>query len=60
MKQLSLEPDDHMKWIYDHRHPDYNTDRAKHLREARFMAIHNAPEWMKREAEMNDTLRNLP
>ena len=57
MKRLSLEPDADMRWIYDPSHRDYNTDRAKHLREARSRAIANAPEWMVREAQLNDALR---
>ena len=57
MKMLSLEPDEDMKWIYDPSHPDYYSDRAKHLREARDRAIRNAPEWMIREAEMNDSFK---
>ena len=57
MKRLSLEPDPDMRWIYDYTHPDDNTDRAKHLREARSRAIANAPEWMVREAQLNDALK---
>ena len=57
MKLLSLEPDECMKFIYDHRHPEYNTERVRHLREARDMALRSAPEWMIREAEMNDSWR---
>jgi hypothetical protein len=56
MKRLSLQQDACMDWIYDYTHPDYNTERAKHLREARHHAIANAPEWMKREAQLNDAL----
>ena len=58
MKRLSLEPDPDMRWIYDYTHRDYNTPRAKHLREARSRAIANAPEWMVREAQLNDLLRD--
>lgn len=57
---LSLEPDPDMRWIYDTKHPDYNSEQAKRLRRRRSLAIHNAPEWMVREAAMNDTIkRNL-
>ena len=56
-KRLSLEPDADMRWIYDYTHPDYNTDRAKHLREARSRAIANAPEWMRRDAAFNDAMK---
>lgn len=54
---LSLQPDDHMKWIYDSRDPRYNDSATKDLRERRFMALHNAPRWMIHMAEMNDLLR---
>lgn len=54
---LSLEPDPHMRWIYDYTHPDYNSDRAKDLRARRDAAFRSAPRWMIREAEMNDNLR---
>ena len=54
MKQFSLEPDERMKWIYDPKHPDYNTDRAKYLRNARAYALTNCPQWMLEEAYMND------
>ena len=57
MKLLSLEPDEDMRWIYDNNHPDYNSDRAKDLRERRAAALRSAPEWMIREAEMNDAWR---
>lgn len=57
MKSLSMEPDPDMRWIYDHTHPEYNTDRAKWLRERRSRAIQGAPEWMKRMAQGDDVLR---
>ena len=57
MKRLSLEPDDNMRWIYDPSHPDYHTGRVKHLREARSRAMASAPEWMIREAELNDVAK---
>lgn len=57
MKRLSLEPDESMRWIYNHRHPNYNTDYAKDLRERRARAIQSAPEWMKQEAQLNDVMR---
>lgn len=56
MKRLSLKPDADMKWIYDNNHPDYNTPRVRHLRDARDAAIRSAPEWMIKEAEMNDSM----
>lgn len=56
MKRLSLEPDEHMRWIYDYTHPDYNTDRARDLRERRAVAMQNAPRWMIEEARMNDNI----
>lgn len=59
MKHLSLDPDEHMKWIYDPSHPDYNSDHAKWLRERRSRALANAPRWMAEEASYNDILRDL-
>ena len=55
--KLTLEPDPHMRWIYDSSHPDYNSDRAKDLRERRRVAMQNAPRWMIEEARLNDNLR---
>ncbi len=46
VKKFSLEPDDHMKWIYDPRHPNYNSKHAEYLRERRARAISSAPRWM--------------
>lgn len=57
MKSLSMEPDPDMRWIYDYTHLEYNTDRAKGLRERRSRAIQYAPEWMKRMAQVDDVLR---
>ena len=57
MKLLSLEPDPDMRWIYDYTHPEYNSDRAKSLRERRAAALQNAPRWMIEEARVNDALR---
>lgn len=57
MRMLSLEPDEDMKWIYDYRHPEYHSDRAKDLRNRRDSALRHAPQWMIEEARMNDILR---
>ena len=57
MNNLSLEPDENMKWIYDSSHPDYYSDRVKHLREARSQAMRSAPEWMIREGQLNDVMK---
>ncbi len=57
MQKLSLNPDPLMEWIYDPSHPDYNSDEAKWLRDRRSAAIASAPEWMIREAQLNDVLR---
>lgn len=57
MKMLSLEPDEDMRWIYDYTHPNYNTDRAKSLRNKRNSALRHAPRWMVEEARLNDILR---
>ncbi|MCR4303701.1 MAG: hypothetical protein NUV63_05670 [Gallionella sp.] len=46
VKRFSLEPDDHIEWIYDPRHPDYNSEHAEHLRERMARAISSAPRWM--------------
>jgi hypothetical protein len=54
---LSLEPDPWMRWIYDTRHPDYNSPQARDLREARAAALRSAPRWMVELAELNDRLR---
>lgn len=54
--KLSLKLDPHMRWLYDYTHPDYNSDRAKDLRARRDTACLNAPEWMIREAQLNDAL----
>lgn len=56
--KLSLEPDEHMRWIYDYTHPDYNSDMAKDLRERRMRAMQSAPQWMIEEARLNDILRS--
>ena len=57
MKMLSLEPDEDMKFIYDQRHPDYYSERVKHLRDARDAALRSAPEWMFEEARLNDIMK---
>ena len=57
--KLSMKPDAHMKWIYNTLHPDYNSDMAKDLRERRCRAIANAPEWMRREAYVNDLRKDI-
>ena len=46
VKKFSLEPDDHMKWIYDPQHPDYNAKHAEYLRKRRAHAMSIAPRWM--------------
>lgn len=55
--RLSFEPDPKYRWIYDSKHPEYNSDMAKWLRARRSRAIANAPDWMKRIAEYNDLMR---
>jgi hypothetical protein len=60
MKMLSLEPDEHMRWIYDQTHPDYHTDYARDLRKRRDRALAACPRWMIEEARMNDILRQTP
>lgn len=58
MNNLSLDPDDHMKWIYDQSPPDYHGDEAKWLRERRAAALASAPRWMIHAALVNDQLRD--
>ena len=55
-KRLTLEPDEHMRWIYDPAHRDYNTDMARHLRNRRDAALASAPRWMIEEARNTDLL----
>ena len=57
MKRLSMKADARMAWIYDSSHRDHNSDVAKDLRERRRRALSQAPEYMAREAEFNDTNR---
>jgi hypothetical protein len=54
--KLSDKPDEHMRWIYDHRHRDHHSPMAQYLRARRVEALRNAPEWMRLEAMMNDAL----
>ena len=54
---LSLDPDSDMRWIYDCWHPDYNSERARDLRERRDVAIRSAPRRMAWEAQLNDALK---
>jgi hypothetical protein len=58
VKELTLDPDEHMRWIYDYRHPDYNSSQAIHLRAARAAAIASAPDWMVQLAA-SQTMANL-
>ena len=57
MNGFSLSPDDCMRWIYDYNHPEYNSDRARWLRERRAAALRNAPKWMIAEAAFNDHMK---
>lgn len=54
MKQLSLEPDEHMRWIYDPAHVDYHSEQAEDLRARHAQALCAAPKWMVEEARLND------
>ena len=58
--KMSLKLDPHMRWLYDYTHPDYRTPMAHYLRERRDSAIRNAPDWMVREAQLNDALLAAP
>ena len=57
MKMLSMEPDEHMRWIYDSTHQNYDREHAEYLRARRAAAIRSAPRWMLEEARLNDILR---
>ena len=57
MKMLSMDPDEHMRWIYDSTHPNYDREHAEYLRARRAAAICSAPKWMVHEAMLNDILR---
>ena len=57
--KLSLNPDPHIRWIYDYTHRDYSTAYAEDLRRRREAALRNAPRWMVEEARMNDNLRSV-
>ena len=57
MKMLSMDPDEHMRWIYDSTHPNYDREHAEYLRARRAAAIRSAPRWMVEEARLNDILR---
>jgi hypothetical protein len=54
MKEFSLSPDPDMAWIYDPSHRDYNTPRAKELRERRGRALRAVPEWMFPQSKGTD------
>ena len=56
MRKLSLQPDADMRWIYNPYHRDYDSDRAKNLRERRDAALSNVPPWMIDEARFNDAM----
>lgn len=59
MNNLSLQPDEHMKWIYDTTHPGYDSDKAKDLRERRLASINSCPIYMIEEAYFNDNYRKI-
>lgn len=56
-KQLSTEPDEDMRWIYDPRHPEYLSEYADRLRKRRAAAMASAPIWMIEEARLNEIMR---
>ena len=57
MKMLSMEPDEHMRWIYDSTHPNYDREHAEYLRARRAAAIRSAPRWLVEEARPKAILR---
>lgn len=57
MKNLSLKPDPHMKWIYDYSDRErYNSPEARDLRVRRDAALRTCPEWMIETAMINDQM----
>ena len=54
MSGISMEPDEHMKWIYDYANPAYMSEEAIELRELRRRAIQSASRYMLEEAYIND------
>lgn len=54
MMRISLQPDEHMRWIYDYSHHEYNSERAKHLRASRERALASCPAWLLDQAGHND------
>ena len=45
-RELTLEPDPHMRWIHDPGHRDYNSPEAEWLRAARRAAIRSILRYM--------------
>jgi hypothetical protein len=54
---LSLQPDEHMRWIYDPNHTDYHTDKARDLRGRRQRALESMPASERDQASFNDAMR---
>ena len=57
LDDLSLLPDDYMKWIYDYLHPNYHSDYARDLRARRDAAMRSAPQYLFEIALQNDNRR---
>lgn len=51
---FSLRPDPDTAWIYDYRHPHYDSEEAEDLRERRLAAMRQCPQWMIDMAVEND------
>jgi len=58
MVRLSLNPDRHLQWTYDFRHPDYNTKQAEDLRTRRARALQACPQWLLDQAYWDDEHRS--
>lgn len=57
MENLSLDPDEDMRWIYNYSDPRYHSEQAKDLRERRALALRMCPQWMLDMAYINDCKR---
>lgn len=57
MTGFSLQPDPHMRWIYDYTDRErYNSPEAQELRARRDAALRSCPAWMLEQAALNDAL----
>ena len=54
---LSMKPDPEMAWIYDTRHPEYDTPRVRDLRARREHALASCDLRLRQQAIENDERR---